>query len=148
LPTAVEYFTGVLLEKIFDVKLWDYSKQKVNFKGRISLLASIIWFILILIQVFILQETIFSKINQFDEIFRIILAGGLIIYFSTDFFFSTKLFYNFSKIKREFEKKGKINLEKLNSKIRSIQRKMKSSPVFKRNIKEDFGKFIQKFGKK
>jgi uncharacterized membrane protein len=152
LPTLMEYFTGILLEKVFYVRLWDYSKQRFNFKGRISLLASMIWFILILLQVFVLQVIIFNGINQFNEIFRIILAITLIIYFSIDFFFSAKVFYYFAKIKREFEKEGKTNLEKLNKKIRlrirSIQRKMKISPVFKRNIKDDFEKFIERVSKK
>jgi uncharacterized membrane protein len=148
IPTAIEYFTGYLLEKIFKVKLWDYSKQRFNLKGRISLFISGFWFVIILFHVFILQKIIFDGINQFGEISRIILAGGLIIYFSVDFFFSTKLFYNFAKIKKEFERNKKINLRKLNSKIKSIQRKMKISPVFKRNIKDDLEKFIERFNKK
>jgi len=152
LPTLMEYFTGFFLEKMFKVKLWDYSDYRFNINGRISLLASIIWFILVLIQVFILQEIIFSEINQFNEISRIILAMGLIIYFAIDFFFSAKVFYYFAKIKKEFEKEGKMNLEKLNKKIhlriRSIQRKMKISPVFKKNIGKEIGDFIEKINKK
>ena len=38
-----EYIVGVLLEKIFRIKYWDYSSKKFNFKGRICLDNSIMW---------------------------------------------------------------------------------------------------------
>ena len=41
--TTWEYLVGVLLEKIFHTKYWDYSEQKFNFQGRISLAYSIAW---------------------------------------------------------------------------------------------------------
>lgn len=44
--TTWEYLVGVLLEKIFHTKYWDYSEQKFNFQGRICLINSICWGIL------------------------------------------------------------------------------------------------------
>ena len=44
--TAWEYIVGILLEKIFDTKYWDYSDHKFNFQGRICLSNSIYWGIL------------------------------------------------------------------------------------------------------
>ena len=44
--TTWEYLVGVLLEKIFHTKYWDYSEQKFNFQGRICLVNSICWGIL------------------------------------------------------------------------------------------------------
>ena len=41
-----EYLVGVLLEKIFSTKYWDYSNHKFNYKGRICLTNSIAWGIL------------------------------------------------------------------------------------------------------
>lgn len=41
-----EYIVGVLLERIFKTKYWDYSDQKVNIKGRVCLFNSICWGIL------------------------------------------------------------------------------------------------------
>ena len=35
--TAAEYATGSIMEKIFNAKWWDYSKNKFNIKGRICL---------------------------------------------------------------------------------------------------------------
>ncbi len=44
--TLWEYIVGVLLEKIFHTKYWDYSDHKINFQGRICLSNSIYWGIL------------------------------------------------------------------------------------------------------
>ena len=38
-----EYIVGVILEKIFKTKYWDYSDHKFNYKGRICLTNSIAW---------------------------------------------------------------------------------------------------------
>ncbi len=38
-----EYLVGVLLEKFFSTKYWDYSDHKFNYKGRICLANSIAW---------------------------------------------------------------------------------------------------------
>lgn len=44
--TILEYMVGVLLEKMFKTKYWDYSDKKFNFQGRICLENSIYWGIL------------------------------------------------------------------------------------------------------
>ena len=43
LTTALEYLTAVLLEKLFKAKWWDYSMFPLNFKGRISVLSSLVF---------------------------------------------------------------------------------------------------------
>ena len=41
--TVWEYIAGVLLEKAFNTKYWDYSKKFLNIKGRICLKNSLYW---------------------------------------------------------------------------------------------------------
>ena len=43
LTTAIEYITGLLLEKIFHAKWWDYSNMPLNIGGYVCLLFSLIW---------------------------------------------------------------------------------------------------------
>lgn len=43
LCSGLELATGLVLEKIFKLKWWDYSKEKWNFKGHICLKFSILW---------------------------------------------------------------------------------------------------------
>ena len=40
LTSILEYFTSWLLEKLFSIKLWDYSRYKLNINGRVCLLNS------------------------------------------------------------------------------------------------------------
>ena len=41
--TALEYVTGDVMERIFKVRYWDYSKQRFNLNGHICLTSSIAW---------------------------------------------------------------------------------------------------------
>jgi len=49
LPTIVEFLTGYLYFKIKRKRLWDYRKERYNFKGTICLLFSIVWFFITLV---------------------------------------------------------------------------------------------------
>ena len=53
LATALEFFTGRLLERIFRQKWWDYSQERWNFQGHICLKYSLIWGLLALMCVFL-----------------------------------------------------------------------------------------------
>ncbi|WAA09359.1 putative ABC transporter permease [Fervidibacillus albus] len=46
IPTSVEYVSGVLLEKLFHLRYWDYSNEKYQIQGHICLAFSTIWVIL------------------------------------------------------------------------------------------------------
>ncbi len=41
--TALEYVTGVIMEKLFGVRYWDYSDKPFNFQGQICLGSSVAW---------------------------------------------------------------------------------------------------------
>ena len=41
--TLLEYVTGAVMEKLFKVRYWDYSKQKLNLNGYICLTSSLAW---------------------------------------------------------------------------------------------------------
>ena len=43
--TVLEYVTGDLMEHLFKVRYWDYSKDKFNLNGHICLGASLGWFV-------------------------------------------------------------------------------------------------------
>ena len=75
-----EYIVGVLLEKIFHTKYWDYSNHKINFQGRICLSNSIYWGILgVAFVKFIhpfVQEVV-SKIN-IDILYFVVSIASLV----------------------------------------------------------------------
>lgn len=41
--TALEYVTGAVMERLFGVRYWDYSRQRLNLNGYICLTNSIAW---------------------------------------------------------------------------------------------------------
>lgn len=41
--TTLEFITGAVMEKLFRVKYWDYSKHRFNLKGYICLMSSLCW---------------------------------------------------------------------------------------------------------
>ena len=44
--TTVEFITGVIVNRLLGLNVWDYSGLKFNFMGQISLFYSILWFLL------------------------------------------------------------------------------------------------------
>lgn len=44
--TAVEFAVGIVVNKVFQLQVWDYSALRYNVMGQISLLYSVFWFLL------------------------------------------------------------------------------------------------------
>ena len=49
----IELTSGIIINKILLLNVWDYSKLKYNFLGQISLNSSIAWFFLSLLAIYI-----------------------------------------------------------------------------------------------
>lgn len=82
--SILEYITGFLLEIIFNLKWWDYSKYRFNIKGRVCLLNSILFGILSVVTVTIINPIIIEYIKNMP--FNIItwICGLSVIYFLLD----------------------------------------------------------------
>lgn len=68
LLTIWEYIVGLILEKMFHTKYWDYSDQKFNFQGRICLVNSICWGVLGVVFVKYIHpfiQKLFSNIDNY-----------------------------------------------------------------------------------
>lgn len=70
--TILEYITFILLNKIYNLKLWDYSDMKFNINGKVCLSFSIIWGLLGAVYI----KYIFPILNNFFNI-----AKGNMLYF-------------------------------------------------------------------
>lgn len=64
LATTLEYLTAVILEKSFHAKWWDYSMFPLNFQGRISLLSSVTFGIMAVLQILFIHPYIRGLTNQ------------------------------------------------------------------------------------
>ena len=108
--TIWEYLVGVLLEKLFHTKYWDYSKNKFNFQGRICLTNSIFWGILGVVFVKYIHPAIENLIEKIDIRILIFVYSILGIVILVDMITSIIKVKN---IKITLEK-----IEKLNNEIR------------------------------
>lgn len=61
--STVEFFTGLILEKIFHNKWWDYSEEPFNLKGYICLRISVMWGLSCTSAFFILQPGLDFMVN-------------------------------------------------------------------------------------
>lgn len=65
--TLLEYVTGELMLKIFKVRYWDYSNQKIQLRGHICLSSSIAWGFLSLLMVYVVHEPVAKFIALWNE---------------------------------------------------------------------------------
>lgn len=111
--TLWEYIVGVMLEKIFKTKYWDYSEHKFNFQGRICLTNSICWGVLAVIFVNYIQpfvQNIVSKIN--NDILNYIVTICIVVFF-TDMIISIIKVKNIKSTLNKIESLNKEIKEKL-----------------------------------
>ena len=129
--TAWEYFVGVLLEKLFNTKYWDYSEHKFNLQGRICLTNSICWGILGVVFVRYIHPFIEGIISKLDI---------QIIYYSITIISLVMLvdlittIIKVKHIKMTLEKVDKINKE-IKEKLKEIKQISKEAEIEKDDIK-------------
>jgi uncharacterized membrane protein len=109
--TFFEYLSSFILEKIFSIKLWDYSNEIFNIHGRICLLFVLFWAVLITVNLLFVQPFFILIIDNIDPAIRIFSSSMIIIYFFIDTIFSGRIYFRFAEVLRsvqEFVKKGTI----------------------------------------
>ncbi len=116
--TIWEYSVGLILEKTFNMKYWDYSKQKFNYKGRICLVNSICWGILGVVFVKYIHPFVRNIIDKVDD--KLINYCILIIGFVMLIDFITTVI-KIKNIKETLDKIERINKE-IKEKIKEIGR--------------------------
>lgn len=76
LTTAIEYIASFSMEKIFNMKWWDYSKHKFNIHGRVCLLNSTLFGLGGLVVIYIIEpflnDHIYNLTNETTDTIMII----------------------------------------------------------------------------
>lgn len=91
LLSTIEYITYDLLDKIYNIKLWDYSGLKINIKGKVSLRFSLAWGIIGLLVIQFLIPTLNIWFYQNNNIALKITLLILVTYIAWDFLVSSKI---------------------------------------------------------
>lgn len=77
--TILEYLGGVIIEKIFKVAFWNYSKFKYHIGKYIALEISLVWAVGALIIVYIINPLVDKLIPIIPSYITIILSGLMIV---------------------------------------------------------------------
>ena len=93
IPLMIEYLSSFILEKIFNIRGWDYSRFKFNLHGRISLVFGIYWCILVLIGVLVIQPNALRILNNLPFNLIQILAVLFVISFFAHIILSIRRYY-------------------------------------------------------
>lgn len=78
LTSVLEYFTGFILEKVFDQKWWDYSDDKLNLGGYICLKFSLLWGVACTAVVKLVLPAVDAVIRVVPHFVGLIVTGGIV----------------------------------------------------------------------
>lgn len=88
--TVLEYFTGTVMERLFHVRYWDYSKEFLNLNGHICLKCSIAWgfFSILLVRIIHLrvEKLVFLIPEQMEHIVTVVLTLIIVSDFTVSFY--------------------------------------------------------------
>ena len=82
--TALEYLTGVVMEAIFKVRYWDYSKHRFNLQGHICLSSSLSWGVLSVLLVYVVHKPVEELVSMIDPQVRKIALMAISVLFIVD----------------------------------------------------------------
>ncbi len=146
--TLIEYIAGVIFIHGMKVKLWDYSKERFNYKGIICLRFSVYWAILGAIYYFLIHPYILKALDWFASNVEFSFILGMFFgLFLVDICYS---FHIVSRI-RKFAKENNvlIRYEELKHHIRKSAEEAKEKYQFlfafhtDRPLRESLKKYIE-----
>lgn len=65
--TVIEYITSWLLEKLFKMKLWDYTNVPLNLNGRVAIPVSLFWGLGCVLLIKVINPVVQQEIQHFIE---------------------------------------------------------------------------------
>jgi uncharacterized membrane protein/HD superfamily phosphodiesterase len=133
--TMVEYLTGYVLEKIFQLKLWDYSNNQFNLHGRVCLLFSFFWTVLAVIFVTLIHPAVSRYVQMIPASFLHTFSLAFLAYGITDGVFSVISMASFrrkiSDLYADYLNLNSLDIEKIFAPFRRL-----------RNAFPDLGRYI------
>ena len=135
--TVLEYFTGAAMERIFHVRYWDYSNQKLNIHGYICVSSSLCWGGFSVLLVRVVHLPIETAVLKIPPAVAEAIAFVLAVTAAVDL---TQSFNEAMDLKRIL-----VQLEESREQIRKIQEKLK---VAAEDAKEDYLRYSEERSRK
>ena len=82
---VLEYSGGMLLEKIFHQKLWDYSDKRFSLGGYICLQYSLLWGVLTIIAMLFFNPFFCMLLSKIPHTASVVILWGFSILLMIDF---------------------------------------------------------------
>lgn len=135
--TVLEYFTGAAMERIFHVRYWDYSNQKLNIHGYICVSSSLCWGGFSVLLVRVVHLPIETAVLKIPPAVAEAIAFVLAVTAAVDL---TQSFNEAMDLKRILSQ-----LEESREQIRKLQEKLK---VAAEDAKEDYLRYSEERSRK
>ena len=136
--TLLEYVTGAVMERLFNVKYWDYSNQKFNLNGYICLTSSLGWGLFSVLLVKFVHVPIEGAVLKIPTIIAEGIAFVLTVAAAVDV---TQSFNDAMDLKRIL-----AQLEESKKQIREIQEKLKLAfEEFVEDYRQRAGEFVEDY---
>ena len=130
----LEYFTSYFMEKIYNVRWWDYSNKKFNINGRICLETMIPFGLLASLIIYVLHPAVIKLVDKLSPTALLVVAITLFVIYIIDNIISTYILF---KIKGKIKSERKDNTEKIKQ---YIEKWFQENTVLYRRIKSAFPK--------
>ena len=111
---ALEYFTSYIMEKFFNARWWDYSKNKFNINGRVCLETLIPFGVISFLIISFANPWLFEKLYSIDNVVLNYLVIILLLIYITDLCISFTIILRFKNL----NKAEKDNTEEISKKVR------------------------------
>lgn len=111
---TLEYFTGYIMEKLFNARWWDYSSKKFNINGRVCLDTLLPFGIIATLIINKINPLILKYLNELSNNTLHITTGILSVIFIIDFIISFRIILSFKGEIRD----SKDNTEEIVSKVK------------------------------
>ncbi len=146
--TALEYFTGWLMESLLKMKYWDYSQRKYNIKGRICLRSSLFWGLLSLLLMYVIHKPIEEAVLSMSRTLMIVVLSAVTAVFICDLIYAVrtaldvnKLLAKITDIKAELAR----SREELAARLEESERAAAISEKIE-NLRADMAKLTDRIG--
>lgn len=126
---VLEYFTSLIMEKVFKARWWDYSRFRFNINGRVCLETMVPFALFGMLVLYFVNPFIIRLVDRINPIILNIGFIFLLISFILDMVVTFKLFYNVKNITKTVAKDGS---EEISKKVR--EELMKKSILYRRIV--------------
>ncbi len=102
--TVFEYIVGVVMERLFKIKYWDYSEHRFQFRGYICLQSSVCWGVMGLLLTWVIHPPVETLVVGLPFVLLLVLDVLLSAAFVSDVVVSVRAALDLAKLLEELDK--------------------------------------------